>query len=102
VTPELRQVMEEHGDADKRIWATEYGAPTGKGDRAVSAEEQAQFLADAHELWSSWDWAGPLLVYAWRDRGDDPSDLEDNFGLLTRDRQVKPAFHVLRRLLNPS
>ena len=38
--PSLRSVMISHGNKAKKIWATEYGAPTG-GDRAVSGARQA-------------------------------------------------------------
>jgi hypothetical protein len=95
VTPELREVMLIHGDEESRIWATEYGAPTGTSAQAVGVEEQAQFLADAVDLWDQWDWTGPLLIFAWRDRGTDPSDREQNFGLLDYHFTPKPALAVL-------
>jgi polysaccharide biosynthesis protein PslG len=95
VTPELREVMLTHGDEESRIWATEYGAPTGTSARAVGAGEQADFLADAVHLWDQWDWTGPLLIYAWRDRGTDPSDREQNFGLLDYHFTPKPSLAVL-------
>ena len=95
IMPELRDVMVRHGDDAARIWGTEYGAPTGTSDQAVDPDEQATFLADALEQWERWEWTGPLLVYAWRDRGTDLHDREDNFGLVDHQFRPKPALSVL-------
>ena len=57
--------MVEHDDADAPIWATEFGAPTGTSDQAVSPEEQGEQLAEAIEQWLSWEVERPaddLLV----------------------------------------
>jgi hypothetical protein len=94
-TPAVRAVMVANGDTDAQIWATEYGAPTGEADQAVSDREQAAFLAAAIEQWDRWDWAGPLMIYSWRDRGTSLDDREDNFGLLDHDFRPKPALDTL-------
>jgi hypothetical protein len=95
VTPELRQLMEAHGDGSTPIWATEYGAPTGTNDRAVSRDDQARHLSDAIDQWNEWEWTGPLFIYSWRDRGTDPADREQNFGLVDHKDEPKPALHAL-------
>ena len=99
VTPQLRDVMVAHGDDDKLIWATEYGAPTGTSNQAVDPAEQAAFLSEAFEQWIAWPWTGPLLVYSWRDRGTDEGEREDNFGLVDHDRRPKPALETLTSLI---
>ncbi len=89
-TPAIRQVMVDHGDEEKKLWLTEYGAPTS-GDRAVSEQEQADFLVQAYDQVARWPWTGPLLYYMQRDQGWDLADRYDNFGLLRRDWSWKPG-----------
>lgn len=96
VTPRLRQLMEERGDGHKRIWLTEYGAPTGSSERAVSEEDQAAMARQALLAAQRWEWTGPLFWYAVRDKGPDPTDPEQNFGLLRRDGSAKPAWSAFR------
>ena len=43
--PALYQVMVDHGDAAKRIWGTEVGAPTAGGGGSVTEAVQSQILA---------------------------------------------------------
>lgn len=90
-TIDLRQVMIEYGDAEKKIWGTEMGWPTHSGNNGVSLEEQASFLTSAYTLWEAWDWTGPLIWYAYNDAGDDLSYSEDNFGLVDYNFEPKPA-----------
>jgi hypothetical protein len=91
-----RSVMVAHGDGAKRIWGTEYGAPTfGAG---ISEAAQAQLVAAAYREWSKWDWSGPLFWYSARDAGTDPNDREDHFGLVRRDFSPKAAFAAYRSL----
>lgn len=94
--PLLHAVMVDNGHADKAVWLTEFGAPTGTDDGAVSPERQAEILADGFELARRWPWVGPLFVYSLRDSGSDPDDREQNFGVLTADREPKPAWDTLR------
>jgi hypothetical protein len=90
-SPSLRSVMIDNGDADKKIWATEFGAPTD-GPQGISEGVQAQMISEAFSLWSSYDWGGPLFVYQGRDSGTDTSTSEDFFGLLRYDFSQKPAY----------
>ena len=41
----IRAVMAANGDADKKIWITEYGAATNPGRRGTAEERQAEMLA---------------------------------------------------------
>ncbi len=90
--PSARSLMVAHGDGGKKIWATEFGAPTCTGNSTcVSEAQQAQMLSQAYALWSSYSWAGPLMVYSYQDRGTDESNREDFFGLLRADGSAKPS-----------
>jgi hypothetical protein len=94
--PELRAVMESHGDGRKKIWITEFGAPTGTGPYAVSDDAQATAFLQARRQVGQWDWAGPLIYYELVDGGTDPTDVEQNFGVLREDLSPKPAAEALQ------
>lgn len=93
--PELHAVMDRNGDGQKKIWITEFGAPTGTGPHAVSDQDQAVALLEARERLESWDWSGPLIYYELVDGGPDLSDTEQNFGVLREDLSLKPAAEAL-------
>ncbi|HEU4966144.1 MAG TPA: cellulase family glycosylhydrolase [Candidatus Saccharimonadales bacterium] len=104
----LRSLMIAHGDADKKIWITEYGAPTG-GPGPVSTNQQpnldahpytvdearqATLLSDALRLYRTYSWAGPMFYYSYQDAGTDPSTNENFFGLVSADGTKKAAYSV--------
>lgn len=93
--PELHAVMHRNGDGQKKIWITEFGAPTGTGPHAVSEQDQAAALLEAREQLAAWDWSGPLIYYELVDGGPDLSDTEQNFGVLHEDLSPKPAAEAL-------
>jgi polysaccharide biosynthesis protein PslG len=84
--PSVRSVMEANGDARKRIWATEFGA---RAD-VVGEDGQAAQIRAAVDLWPRYAWAGPLLVYAYRDTGN------DRFNLVRADWSRRPAWRAYR------
>ena len=93
--PSLRSLMRRHGNGRKKIWVTEYGAPTG-GDRAVSETKQAALLREGFRLWAGYRWAGQLFWYALRDRG--PTSWHTTCGLARNDFSRKPAFAAYRAI----
>jgi hypothetical protein len=93
-----RQVMVENGDADKKIWVTEYGAPTG-GPGSVSQQQQAAIMYDAYRLWATYPWAGPLCWFDYRDKGTDTSDHSNFFGLYAKDGQPKVSLQQYESLV---
>lgn len=97
--PTLRATLVANGDADKQVWLTEVGAPTGDGPEAVSDQRQSEIVTDAVVAADALDWVGPVFVYAIRDAGEDSKDREDNFGLLRRDFSRKPAWDALAETL---
>lgn len=94
--PALHRVVQESEHGPAPLWITEFGAPTGTSDRAVSEQRQARILAEARELVQGWPWVGPILWFSGRDRGSDLADVEQNFGVVTLDFRPKPALAALR------
>jgi hypothetical protein len=95
----LRTVMSDNGDADKQIWATEYGVPTnGPSGSYVSESVQTDMLKRAWSVWRSYSWAGPLMWYAGRDQGTSTDTRENFYGLLRYDFSPKPAYTELKTL----
>jgi hypothetical protein len=93
----LRSLMVGHGDAAKKIWATEFGAPTnGPAGSYVSQATQALMVSTAYKLWSAYSWAGPLFTYQGRDQGNDTSTRENFFGFMNHDGTPKPAYFAYR------
>ncbi len=90
--PLVHDVMAANGDGEKQIWLTEFGAPTGTANGAVSLTAQATMAREGLLGSLGWSWSGPLFWYALRDRGTDPADREANFGLARRDFSLKPAY----------
>lgn len=91
----IHEVMVANGDADKKIWITEAGAPTGTGSYAVSEQVQADTIQAILELAAAHSYVGPVYLYTITDTGTDLSDPEANFGLITQDGRLKPAYQVL-------
>lgn len=89
---DIYKLMSAQGDSAKKVWMTEFGAPTKGDDSAVTEAKQAVMLALAFRLRAALPWAGPLLVYEWQDSGTSAANTEDNFGLCRPDRSPKPAW----------
>jgi polysaccharide biosynthesis protein PslG len=92
--PSLRSVMAAHGDSAKKIWATEWGAPTNgpAGSGFVTEAVQASHLTEAYALFGSYPWAGPLFVHDFQDDGTSTSTREHFFGLIRYDWSPKPSY----------
>ncbi|AGF73602.1 cellulase family glycosylhydrolase [Corynebacterium halotolerans] len=92
---DYRELMSSHGDGAKRIWLTEYGAPTG-GDGGVSERAQADMVVEALRITSSESWLGPIFLYTMYDLDLGADDRESYFGLLYGPGAPKPAFTAVR------
>lgn len=92
-TPAVHQVMEANGEGWKKVWLTEYGAPTS-GYRSISEYQQADFLVKAYDQVARWPWAGPLFYYMYRNQGWDPNNTSDNFGLRRADYSYKVGWQA--------
>jgi polysaccharide biosynthesis protein PslG len=96
--PSLRSVMTQNGDQDKKIWGTEFGAPTAGGSVATPESKQAQVVKDAYTMWNSYNWTGPLLWYQYQDKCNNNSDTECFFGLKRYDGTPKPGYDAYKTI----
>jgi hypothetical protein len=102
--------MAQFGDASKKVWGTESGAPTGAdvghcapNSPGVSLSEPLQALWVHDYLWG-WNvkygaFTGPLIWHQIRDNGDNRMWPDDNFGLLRRNYVAKPSFAVFSKMM---
>jgi len=102
----VRDLLVRHGDGDKPIWFTEFGwsaHPTAPGapnwERGVTLQQQASYLVDTLRLVrASLPYVTAVFWYTDRVRvSGDPQ--VDNYGLLTRDLQPRPALLAVRAYL---
>ncbi len=96
----VRGIMVANGDSAKKIWATEYGAPTN-GSRAThitTEAAQANILTAGYRLFDRYSWAGPLCWFDYQDKGTNAQDQHDWFGLRRADGTPKPAYTALASL----
>lgn len=92
----VREIMTSNGDEAKPVWGTEFGAPTAPASPGSLTEaEQAVQLGGGIDLWRRYTWTGPLFLYQLRDRGTDPADREDFFGLQRHDGSPKLAYDAV-------
>jgi hypothetical protein len=95
----MHDVMSAHGDAGKKIWMTELGAPTSDDKRGVSQDEQAKQITDVLAASAATGYSGPAFVYSIRDvNTNDRGENDANTGaLLTSDWQPKATAAVLAK-----
>ena len=105
-TPTVRDVMCEFGDCDKELWFTEFGwsaysTPPGapNWERGVTLREQARNLvATLEQVRRRYPYVTNVFWY--RERNGATGDPRlDNYGLLERDLEPKPAYSSLRAYL---
>jgi hypothetical protein len=81
--------MSWYQDGAKKLWATEFGAPTSAAG-SITEQRQAAWVDDTINKWYSNSYAGPFFWYSLRDRAPYGStDREDYFGVLRFDRSKK-------------
>ncbi|MBJ7339062.1 cellulase family glycosylhydrolase [Mycolicibacterium sp.] len=93
----LHDVMSANGDGDKKIWMTEFGAPTCDCADGVSPWGQAEQIFEVLRAAAALDYSGPAFIYSIRDTDTaNRGDREANFGaLLTSDWRPKWTGQVL-------
>ena len=79
---QVNELIARYNDGQsKPLWITEHGWPTGTNARAVDEAEQAENIAKSAAIALSRG-AERYYVYDFVNDGTDPSDSEENFGLL--------------------
>lgn len=87
---QVRQTMVRNGDADKKIWFTEFGAPTG-GPRALSEHDQAVFLVDGINYLAAQPFCGAIFLFDYRDVETGSPVGDFNYGLVRSDFSPKES-----------
>ncbi len=109
----IENILVAHGAASKKIWLTEYGAPTnGPGAGATSSNYnfalhpthvdealQAQMATDSVLLARSLSYIGALYWYSYKDLGTTRTTIEHFFGLRRFDGSAKPAWQSLHNAI---
>jgi hypothetical protein len=61
----------------------------------------AAYIREAYSAWANWSFTGPLIWYAYRDSGTDPTNIEDHFGVTYADLTPKePALSTITSILH--
>jgi hypothetical protein len=97
----VRSLMLAYGDGAKKVWATEFGAPTDANATGyVSVTRQSKILARAISLWQGYAWGGPMIIYNYMDLSVDPTSTNRSafFGLVRADGVPKPALRMFSSL----
>lgn len=94
----VRAIMDRHGDAEKRIWFTEFGAPTSATSPGVDEARQAEILVDGITALRHLPYAGPVFVFDYRDSLTGSPVPDYNYGLVRSDYSPKPALDAVRNL----
>ncbi|MFI8565525.1 hypothetical protein ACIGGF_03060 [Rhodococcus sp. NPDC078407] len=95
----VHAVMARYGDADKRIWFTEFGAPTGEFGTSVDEQRQAEILVDGITALTQMPFAGPVFVFDFRDSMTGSPIPDYNYGLVRSDYTPKLALDAVRDLI---
>lgn len=95
VWPYLGRILANNPKADKqriKLWITEIGWPSSPASDGLSEPGQAGNLVRSFLLSRRYDAVEVMFWYDLVDDGIDPSDKENNFGMLRADLSPKPAF----------
>jgi len=100
-SPSVRSIMVANGDANKKVWMTEFGVPTNGPDPNwyVSEASQTIMVADTFQLYKTYSWAGPLFWYSYIDGWTATSSNENFFGLVRYDGSTKPAYSMFQSMV---
>jgi hypothetical protein len=96
-----RNVLVANGDANKRLWPTEFGwavstTPQGGYEYAAdnTRDEQAQWIVEAYQQAKGWGWVGPMFLWNLNYGITRPGSEQAAFSILTA-QGATPAYNAL-------
>lgn len=96
----VTRIMQANGQGDKKIWFTEFGAPTVSGHEfGVPPARQAEILVDGIDYLRGLANGGPIYLFDFQDIQTGNSYVELNYGLLRTDFTPKPSYDAVLPLL---
>ncbi|MEZ4582621.1 MAG: SH3 domain-containing protein [Caldilineaceae bacterium] len=100
-----RNIMVVYGDANKRLWPTEFGwavGPAVNGAYAYandnSADEQAAWTVEAFQMMRSWGWVGPAFLWNLNFRVVADGTEKAQWGIVRNDYSPLPVYEALRAM----
>ena len=93
---DMHALMKANGEGAKKIWPTEYGAPTVG---SITQDKQNDLIFNSLQQWREVSYAGPMFVYTMRDAKTGSANTEGNFGLVTFANAPKKALYGLASLV---
>jgi len=107
---DLRRIMEQNGDGDKRVailemgWTSDPRPDSPYTWHSVSEQEKADYLARAvayaREHWAPW--LGPMMIWTLADPAWTPEQEQYYWAITTPQGEPRPAYDALRKALKPS
>ena len=91
---EMHSIMRRYGDDEKKIWITEYGAPT----TILTPQQQSDLIMKTLLQWTEVSYAGAFYIYTVRDANSSSNDDEDRFGVVNTDYSGKSALATVATL----
>ena len=96
----LHAIMASNGDADKPIWITETGMPTG--DPRFSESDQAQLVTDMYHALTRHPHVEKVFWWNLRNTTPDSTKRIGTYGLVEHDFALRPSFRAFKDMPKPS
>jgi hypothetical protein len=100
-----RNIMVRYGDANKRIWPTEFGWAAGGAfdPRYAYAndnnfEEQAAWTVEAYTMMRNWGWVGPAFLWNLNFRVVADGTEKAQWGIVRNDWSPLPVYQALKAM----
>ena len=94
---DMREMLHAYTDgADVPVYVTEMGWPTHVGERGMTPDTAAAYLARMYLLARTMPYLKGLWWYDFQDDGWEATHNEHNFGLVRPDLTPKPAYYALK------
>ncbi|GIV76407.1 MAG: hypothetical protein KatS3mg050_0801 [Litorilinea sp.] len=100
-----RNIMVKYGDANKRIWPTEFGWAAGGAFHPAYAyandndfTEQAQWTVEAFQMMKNWGWVGPAFLWNLNFRVVADGTEKAQWGIVRNDYSPLPVYEALRAM----